>query len=113
MIPWHPSLRDRPTVLVDREHGRWFNAINRGQQKDAPLMPKNQRPPNPGELPIRTDEIYVRQEFIRRVGIGEEAFRMARRHGLRVIRTAGRVYVRGADWDAYVLKVSGEPTEIG
>jgi hypothetical protein len=51
---------------------------------------------------IRADEVYQLDEFLRRAGIGRWAYRTALRNGLRVIRTAGRVYVRGSDWFAYL-----------
>jgi hypothetical protein len=50
---------------------------------------------------IEPGVMYTLPEFRRRVGWGLYATRTARRNGLRVIRTAGRVYVRGDDALAY------------
>jgi len=51
----------------------------------------------------RTGDVYTLPEFLRRTRMGSTAFRTARRNGLKVTRTAGRYYIRGADWDAYLL----------
>ena len=55
---------------------------------------------------IRGDEVYRKDEFCRRVGISQHAWRTARRNGLHVIQTAGRSFVRGADWMHYLDRVS-------
>ena len=50
------------------------------------------------ESVIRDGEVYDLPEFQRRSKLGRHAYRSAIRNGLKVIRTAGRVYVRGSDW---------------
>lgn len=57
---------------------------------------------------IRPDECYTKEEFWSRVGMGQTAWRAAIRNGLPCIRTAGRVYVRGQDWIAYLDRVARE-----
>ena len=57
---------------------------------------------------IRPDEVYTKDEFCRRTGMKAHAYRTAKRKGLRVISTAGRVFVRGADWLSYLDVVSRE-----
>lgn len=51
---------------------------------------------------ISRGEVYQLPEFLRRVGWGRNAMRSARRAGLRVIRTNGRVYVAADDAIAYL-----------
>ncbi len=51
---------------------------------------------------IRLDEIYSLGEFQRRSGLKSWAIRTARRNGLRIIKTGNRLYVRGADFNAFI-----------
>ena len=60
---------------------------------------------------IRAGEVYLLEEFHRRAGIGRHAYNTARHRGLKVIRTAGRVYVRGDDWLAYLESVVAQAAE--
>lgn len=55
---------------------------------------------------IESGRVYQLFEFMKLAGIGRHAFRTARDNGLRVIRTAGRCYVRGDDWFDYLDKVA-------
>lgn len=56
--------------------------------------------------PIRCDEIYPVDEFLRRVGWRRGALTAARRQGLRAIIAGGRLFVRGADFDAYLQRLA-------
>jgi hypothetical protein len=47
---------------------------------------------------IRADEAYSRDEFLRRVGIGDWGFTKAKSKGLRVSKIGNKVFIRGADW---------------
>lgn len=51
---------------------------------------------------IRSNETYVKAAFLTRTRMKETAFRTARRNGLRVVYAAGRCFVRGSDWFAYL-----------
>jgi hypothetical protein len=51
---------------------------------------------------IEPGRIYKLDDFLRAVGLGRHAYRTAVGAGLRVVRTHGRVYVRGDDWIAYI-----------
>lgn len=62
---------------------------------------------------IRADEVYSLQEFLHRTRMRQWAYHSAIRRGLRVIRTAGRVFVRGADWHEYLGSVSQDQVATG
>ena len=47
--------------------------------------------------------VYHMDELLRRLRWSRHAWRTARRRGLKVIRTAGRAYVRGDDVIAYLV----------
>jgi hypothetical protein len=57
---------------------------------------------------VRPGEIYQKGEFLQRVGLKETGFRTARRNGLQVVYTGGKCFVRGADWAAYLDRVSAD-----
>ena len=54
---------------------------------------------------IRADEVYRKDEFLRRAGMKQAGYRTATRNGLRTI-FAGRVWVRGADFIDYLAQVA-------
>jgi hypothetical protein len=58
---------------------------------------------------IRADEAYTLEEFKRRVGKKDAAFRSSRRAGLRVLQEGKQRYVLGRDWIDYLLKTAGHP----
>jgi hypothetical protein len=60
--------------------------------------------PTPGVVSIF--ECYRLDEFRRRMGLGDLAFREVRRRGLRVVKIGKRVYVRGKDWMDFVDRVA-------
>jgi hypothetical protein len=60
---------------------------------------------------IQPGVVYRLDEFRRITGWGLWAVRTARRNGLRVIRTAGRAYVRGDDALAYFDRLADEGQE--
>lgn len=58
--------------------------------------------PAPGLGIVHPEVLYALTELQRRTGWSAHAMRTARRRGLRVLRSAGRAYVRGADFIAYI-----------
>jgi len=76
---------------------------------DAPntVMHVHQQKP-PGV--IRADEVYTINEFCRRSGLGDYAFRQARRDGLRVVEVGKKRFVRGADWLGYLDQIAASET---
>lgn len=54
------------------------------------------------EQPIRPDELYTLDSFMRYVGLGRSAIRQARAKGLVVRYVAARAFILGADWIDYV-----------
>lgn len=50
---------------------------------------------------INRDAVYTVREFRNRMRLGSHIWRTVRR-GLRTIRLGRRVYIRGADWLAYL-----------
>lgn len=50
------------------------------------------------EQVIRKDESYTVGEFRKRAGLGDYAYRRARKEGLRVVEIGKKRYVRGIDW---------------
>ncbi len=65
---------------------------------------------------INTAECYRLDEFRRRAGLGDLAFREVRKRGLRVVKVGKRVYIRGKDWadflDSQVERKEAEPAEV-
>ena len=57
---------------------------------------------------IDKDSVYTLEEFRRRTGMGQFAYKTAKNQGLRIVRTAGRVFVRGADFYDYLDRISCE-----
>ena len=57
---------------------------------------------------IRAGEIYTQDEFLRLVGWTRAALSTARRQGLRVIMAGSKNFIRGADWDSYLLHLATE-----
>lgn len=51
---------------------------------------------------IRADEAYSVAEFRRRVGLGDNSFRHARKAGLRVVMFGQKRWVLGSDWLAFL-----------
>ncbi len=51
---------------------------------------------------VEADAVYQKAEFLCRAGLGEAAFRSARRAGLKVAYVHGRSYIRGRDWIDYL-----------
>lgn len=60
---------------------------------------------------ITADETYTLEEFQRRARLGRHAFRRARDAGLKIVRTGGRVFVRGSAWIEYLAKLEAEQNE--
>ena len=52
--------------------------------------------------PIRDDETFQQEAFMRRAGWGRHALRQARQQGLRVIKVGGRNFIRGRDFSAFL-----------
>ena len=73
----------------------------------TPLTRKKGARPRP-TAPIRADESYSVDEFLRRVGWKRAALTAARKMGLRVVLAGGRSYVIGDDWLAYLRAVANE-----
>jgi hypothetical protein len=48
---------------------------------------------------VSTDRIYTKREFMRCLGIGEEAWRSLKASGLKTCQAGARVMVRGAELD--------------
>ena len=69
---------------------------------------KNGKPPRskaPGV--ISPDEIYRKDEFLSRVGWNEDAWRTAKRKGLKTIEAQRRVYVVGSAFQTYLEQIAG------
>ncbi len=47
---------------------------------------------------ISATAVYTLEEFKRRVGLAEWAFRECKRAGLKCIKIGRRKYIRGSDW---------------
>ena len=62
---------------------------------------------------IRRDEVYPKAVFLKIVGWGEHAWGTACLNGLRTIEAGRRKFVRGADFDAYLLTLSGQQPTPG
>lgn len=60
---------------------------------------------------IKSDEVYRWAVFLAAVGFGEKAGRVARQRGLRVMKTGKGVFVRGADWLAYLEQQNAKPAD--
>lgn len=56
--------------------------------------------------PIRLGESYTKKQFLDRTGMREAAYRTARRAGLQTIETAGRVFITGDAWHAYLQSLT-------
>ncbi len=56
---------------------------------------------------IDRDAVYTKPEFLRRVGWGEDAFRLAKRRGLKVRYLATRCFVAGQAFLEY-LETTGK-----
>lgn len=54
--------------------------------------------------PIENGVTYPLPEFERRSGLGRHAMAQARRNGLQVYRVGGRAYVRGEDFNSFVVR---------
>ena len=61
-----------------------------------------------GETPgvIRADESYTVAEFKRRSGLGDYAFREARRAGLRIVSVGKKRFVLGGDWLVFLERAA-------
>ncbi len=53
---------------------------------------------------IRADEVYRRDEFGKRVGLGPHTLRKAEADGLRVVKVGVRKFIAGRDWLEYVAR---------
>ena len=51
---------------------------------------------------IRPEELYRKDELLKRAGLGTTAYNSAVRNGLTVHHKNGRAFVLGRDWIAYV-----------
>ena len=62
---------------------------------------------------ISAHETYSREEFLRRTGIGDWAFRSVKRRGLRTTKVGNRVFVRGQDWIDFLSRAGDamDPTK--
>lgn len=60
---------------------------------------------------IEAGAVYRIEEFKRRVGWGSHAMRQARRAGMKVVYTAGRAYIRGADFISYLDRLAGAESQ--
>src|SRR5215218_5479248 len=61
---------------------------------------------------IRGDEAYAMKEFMRRTNFGVWAMRGMRRRGLKVIQVAGRSFVRGSDFLAFLDAHGGRSASL-
>lgn len=59
---------------------------------------------------IRDSEIYRLDEFKRRTGLGDFAFRQARADGLRTVAIGKKIFVRGCDFVEFVNGKASEET---
>ena len=68
-------------------------------------------------------EIYTRQEFLKRIGRSEAAWRTLRKSGLPIIRLSGGVFVRAEAWiefaarfekpdDGTLIEAEAEPATV-
>ena len=56
--------------------------------------------------PIEAGTCYPLREFQRRAGLGRYALTQMRQQGLRIIRTGGRAFVLGADFEQFLGRVA-------
>ena len=61
---------------------------------------------SPAFEPVRPGETYTKAQFLQRTAMGQSAYRTAVRSGLKVVHTAGRVYIRADDWIAYLARLA-------
>lgn len=60
---------------------------------------------------IADDQTYPLAVFQKTAGLGKHALSQLRKQGLKVIRTGGRAFVRGRDFNAF-LATLGEAGEV-
>lgn len=53
---------------------------------------------------IRLDEAYTKDEFLKRVKWGDDAFCTARINGLRVAESGRAIFVTGSDWLEFLAR---------
>ena len=56
---------------------------------------------------IEDGAVYPMTLFCQRAGLGKHALTQLRRQGLQVIRTGGRVFVRGRDFNEFLGRLAG------
>ena len=62
---------------------------------------------------IERDAAYTKEQFMRRLGINEDAWKGMKRRGLIVRKDAKRVYVLGSDWLAFLQQCNDKPQARG
>lgn len=62
--------------------------------------------------PIQAGTTYPMQLFMRRSGLGRYALTQMRQRGLKVIRSGGRAFVRGEDFNEFLSRVAASPDEV-
>ncbi len=53
---------------------------------------------------ISSSAVYPQSVFQQLQGIGRHAFAQLRRRGLRTAKIGNKIFVRGADWDAFLAQ---------
>jgi len=56
--------------------------------------------------PIEIGAVYTVAQFLDRTGMGRNGLRACERRGLRTVRSGGRKFIRGADWDGFLVEAS-------
>jgi hypothetical protein len=62
---------------------------------------------------IERDAAYTKEEFMRRLGINEDAWKGMKRRGLIIRKDAKRVYVLGSDWLDFLQQCADKPSSRG
>lgn len=58
--------------------------------------------------PISEGEVYPLGNFMQYTGWGRHALMQARKQGLRCVKVAGRVFIRGKDFSEFLSKLEAE-----
>ena len=62
--------------------------------------------------PIESGTCYPLAVFAERSGLGRYALTQMRRRGLRVIRSGGRAFVRGEDFESFLAQIPDEGEKL-
>lgn len=62
--------------------------------------------------PIEDGRVYPLPLFMKATGWGRHAMRQARQKGLRVVRVAGRCFVRGRDFNDFLGRLGDESGDV-